>query len=72
MASNCVEAAIDWSGDITYYNKAGLKSPVRPNGIVEPLLGFEAAFLNHRGAVVGFATVDIIDEIAGAVVKVRP
>jgi len=65
-------AVIDWSGNITYYSKAGLKNTVRPNGIVEPLLDYEAAFLNARGAVVGFATVDIIDQAAGAVVKVRP
>lgn len=72
MASNRVEAVIDWSGNITYYNKAGLKNPVRPNGIVDPLLGFEAAFLGPHGAVVGFATIDIIDQAAGAVIKVRP
>jgi hypothetical protein len=71
-AGKRVEAVIDWSGNITYYSKAGIKNPIRSDGVVEPLLGFEAAFVDARGAIVGFATVDIIDQAAGASVKVLP
>jgi hypothetical protein len=36
VAGKHVEAVIDWSGQITYYNKTGLKNPVR-NGLVDPM-----------------------------------
>ena len=66
-----IEAVIDWSGQITYFNKTGLKNPVRPDGTVEPLLGYEAAFVNERGAIAGFATIDIVDGPNGTTIKVR-
>jgi hypothetical protein len=61
---------IDWSGRITFYNKTGLKNPVR-NGLVEPLAGYQAAFMDEHGHVIGFARVDIIDGPSGAQVKVQ-
>lgn len=59
------------SGQITYFNKTGLKNPVRPDGTVEPLLGYEAAFMNERGAIAGFATIDIVDGPNGTTIMVR-
>jgi len=70
VAGKQVEAVIDWGGQITFYNKTGLKNPVR-NGIVEPLHGYQAAFMDQQGHVIGFAKVDIIDGPAGAQVRVQ-
>jgi hypothetical protein len=69
-AGKHVEAVIDWSGQITYYSKAGIINPISPLGFVEPLEGYSAAFLDATGSIVGFARVDIIDGPTGAVVKV--
>lgn len=71
-AGKQVEAVIDWSGNITYFSKTSIRNPIRADGVVEPLLGFEAAFIDANGAIVGFGKVDIIDQAAGAVVKVQP
>jgi hypothetical protein len=70
-AGKHTEAVIDWSGQITYFNKTGIKNPIRPDGTVDPLLGYEAAFLNERGAIGGFAKIDIVDGLGGATIKVR-
>lgn len=70
VAGKHVEAVIDWSGRITYFNKTGLKNPVQ-NGLVEPLQGYQAAFMDQSGNAVGFAKVDIIDSPGGARVVVR-
>lgn len=50
---------------------AGIKNPVRPDGTVEPLLDYQAAFMNKDGSIVGFARIDVIDGPGGATVKVR-
>lgn len=70
LAGKHVEAVIDWSGHITYYNKSGLKNPVR-NDIVQPLEGYQAAFVDERGSVIGFAKIDIIDGPGGTQIRVR-
>jgi hypothetical protein len=69
-AGKHVEAVIDWSGQITFYNKAGVKNPMQ-NGIVEPLEGYRAAFMDERGNVIGFAKVDIVDGPDGTRIRVR-
>lgn len=70
-AGKHVEAVVDWSGQITYFSKTGIKNPVRPDGTIEPLLGYQAAFLNESGGIGGFAKIDIIDGPDGATVKVQ-
>jgi hypothetical protein len=70
VAGKHVEAVVDWSGKITYYNKTGLKNTVR-NGLVEPMQNYQAAFMDDRGNVIGFARVDIVDTPGGAQVTVQ-
>lgn len=69
-AGKQIEAVVDWSGRVTYYNKTGLKNPLR-NGFVEPLEGYQAAFTDANGNIVGFAKVDIIDGPGGTQIMVR-
>lgn len=70
-AGKHVEAVVDWNGQVTYFSKSGIKNPVRPDGTVEPLLDYQAAFMNKDGSIVGFARIDVIDGPGGATVKVR-
>ncbi len=70
VAGKQIEAVVDWSGRVTYYNKTGLKNPLR-NGLVEPLEGYQAAFMDANGNIVGFAKVDIIDGPGGMHIMVR-
>lgn len=70
-AGKHVEAVVDWSGQVTYFSKAGIKNPVRPNGIVEVAHGYQAAFMNGNGAIVGFAKIDIFETPTGTTIKVR-
>lgn len=70
-AGKRVEAVVDWSGQITYFSKNNIKNAVRRDGIVEPLLGYKAAFLNDRGDIVGFGEVDILDSATTTTVKVH-
>lgn len=65
------EAVIDWMGNITYYNKAGIRNSKRQDGTIEPLLDFKAAFMDSNGIIVGYARIDIIDQTDGAIVKVK-
>jgi len=71
VAGKHVEAVVDWSGQVTYFSKAGLKNASRLDGTVEPLVGYQAAFMNQDGSIIGFAKIDIIDGPNGATVKVR-
>jgi hypothetical protein len=71
MAGTHVEAVVDWSGQITYYSKAGFKNPVGANGIIEPLLGYDAAFLNAQGSVVGFGKIDVFETTSETRVRVK-
>ena len=70
VAGKHIEAVIDWNGRITFYNKTGLKNPIR-NGITEPLRDYQAAFMDAQGNIIGFGRVDIIDGPNGAQVKVQ-
>jgi hypothetical protein len=70
-AGKQVEAVVDWSGQVTYYSKAGIRNPISPQGYVEPLVGYKAAFIDQRGMIVGFARVDISVAAGGeTVIKV--
>jgi hypothetical protein len=62
---------IDWNGLIVYYNKSGIKNPRNPRGWLEPLEGYEAAFMDKNKNIIGFASVDVIDGPSGARIKVR-
>ena len=70
-AGKHVEAVVDWSGQVTYFSKSGLKNTVRPDGIIDPLLDYQAAFMDDAGSIVGYARIDVMDGPDGAVVKVR-
>jgi hypothetical protein len=70
-AGKHVEAAIDWSGNVIYFSKSGIKNPRNVAGFLDPLLGYEAAFLDEAGNIVGFSKVDLIDTANGTIVKVR-
>jgi hypothetical protein len=71
-AGKHVEAVIDWSGNVTYYSKSGIKNPISAGGTVEPLLDYHASFLDGAGNVIGFARVDLLEVPGGKVnVKVR-
>jgi len=70
-AGRHTEAVIDWSGQITYFSRNGFKNPIRPNGVVEPLLDYKAAFIGENGAIVGYADIDIIDQTTGVTIMVR-
>lgn len=70
-AGRHVETVIDWSGQVTYFNRSGIMNPIRPNGWIEPLLDYRAAFLSETGSIIGFADVDIIDSAAGVAIRVR-
>jgi hypothetical protein len=69
-AGKHTEAVIDWSGQVTYFNKTGIKNAVRADGFVEPLLGYQAAFLDSLGAIIGFAKIDILKQGTKTIVKV--
>ena len=69
-AGKHVEAVIDWSGLVIYYSKSGIKNARHPGGWLEPLKGFEAAFMDKNKNIVGFARVDVIDGPNGAYIKV--
>jgi hypothetical protein len=69
-AGERVEAVIDWGGQITYFDKTGIKNPIRPDGTVEALHGYHAAFLDADGNIVGFGKIDVTDTAAGARIKV--
>ncbi|MBZ0234587.1 MAG: hypothetical protein K8M05_19805 [Deltaproteobacteria bacterium] len=51
--------------------RRGSKNPIRLDGTVEPLKDFEAVFLNERGAIGGFAKIDLVDGPSGTSIKVR-
>jgi hypothetical protein len=70
-AGRHTEAVVDWSGQITCFSRNGLRNPTRPNGIVEPLLDYKAAFKGENGAIIGYADIDIIDQTAGVTIRVR-
>jgi hypothetical protein len=71
-AGKHVEAVVDWSGLVTYFDKTGIKNPISPAGYVEPLANYRAAFMNDQGKIVGFARIDIIDTPGGTKIKVKP
>jgi hypothetical protein len=71
-AGKHIEAVIDWNGTVVYFSKAGIKNPRNPGGWLEPLLDYEAAFMDSAGNIVGFSKVDLIDAVGGVTVKVRP
>ena len=66
-----VEAVVDWSGQITYFNRNGIKNPTRSTGLVAPLLDYKAAFIDENGAIVGYADIDILDQSAGVSIRIR-
>lgn len=70
-ASRHVEAVIDWSGNVTYFSRSGIKNPTGINGIVEPLADYKAAFVGENGAIVGYADIDIVDQATGVTIKVK-
>jgi hypothetical protein len=70
-AGRHTEAVIDWSGQITYFSRNGLKNQTRPNGLVESLLDYKAAFIGENGAIIGYADIDIIDQTTGVTIRVR-
>ncbi|MEZ4399957.1 MAG: hypothetical protein R3B06_08060 [Kofleriaceae bacterium] len=70
-AGKATEAVIDWSGQVTYFNKTGIKNPTLPDGSIAPLLDFQASFLDADGAIIGFAKVDMVDGPTGTTIKVR-
>jgi hypothetical protein len=53
-----IEAVVDWNGNITFYDKAGIRNPVRADGVVEPARNLHVAFLDERGNVRALATVN--------------
>ncbi len=71
-AGKHIEAVVDWNGTVIYFSKAGIKNPRNPGGWLEPLLDYEAAFMDGSGNIVGFSKVDLIDGAGGVTVKVRP
>jgi hypothetical protein len=65
------EAVVDWSGQVTYFNRRGIKNPTGPSGHLEPLLDYQAAFIDKRGAIIGLSRVDIIGyENGTAIIRV--
>lgn len=70
-AGKHTEAVIDWSGQVTYYSKRGVLNASRPDGTLEPLIDYEASFLDERGVIVGYARVDIVDTPSGTRIKVK-
>jgi hypothetical protein len=71
-AGKHIEAVVDWNGTVIYFSKAGIKNPRNPGGWLEPLVDYEAAFMDSSGNIVGFSKVDFIDAASGVTVKVRP
>jgi hypothetical protein len=69
-AGKHVEAVVDWSGQLTYYSKSGIKNPVSPHGYIEPLVGYQAAFMDANGMIVGFARIDVEQTASGLIVRV--
>jgi hypothetical protein len=45
---------------IAYYNKSGFVNKIE-NGIVNPLIGYQSAFIDADSNIIGFAKVDIVD-----------
>jgi hypothetical protein len=70
-AGKHIEAVIDWNGQITYFNKTGIKNPIIGDGFVAPLPDYQAAFMDANGDIIGFARVDIIDGPDGTRIKVQ-
>lgn len=66
-----VEAVIDWSGNVTYYSKKGFRNSIRKDDVVEPLLGYRAAFLDGHGRVVATNTVNIRDGATHTVIEIE-
>lgn len=71
-AGRHVEAVVDWSGTVVYFSKSGIKNPRNPGGWLEPLVDYEAAFMDGSENIIGFAKVDVVDGVGGATIKVRP
>jgi uncharacterized membrane protein len=69
-AGKHIEAAIDWNGQVTYYSKAGIKNVRGPDGMLQPLRGYEAGFIDRNGVIIGFARVDIIEQAGATTIKV--
>lgn len=51
-----VEAVVDWSGMITYFNREGVLNPRSGTGVVEPM-DYNAGFMNAQGMIVGYGTI---------------
>ena len=71
-AGKHIEAVVDWNGTVVYFSKAGIKNPRNAGGWLEPLVDYEAAFMDSSQNIIGFSKVDIVDGAAGATIKVRP
>jgi hypothetical protein len=69
-AGNHIEAVIDWNGQVTYYSKAGFKNVRGADGMLQPLRGYEAGFIDRNGVIIGFARVDIIEQAGATTIKV--
>ncbi len=70
-AGKHIEAVVDWNGTIVYFSKAGIKNPRNAGGWLEPLVDYEAAFMDSSQNIIGFSKVDIVDGAFGAAIKVR-
>jgi hypothetical protein len=71
-AGKHIEAAVDWNGNVVYFSKAGIMNPRNAGGWLEPLVDYEAAFMDSSQNIIGFSKIDIVDGVSGATLKVRP
>ncbi|MEO1373921.1 MAG: DUF4157 domain-containing protein [Cyanobacteria bacterium J06635_10] len=74
-AGKHTEAVVDWSGQITFFNKKGILNPIARDGTVKPMgADFQAAFLNAQGDIAGYAHIEVlvdnIKDITKTVAKV--
>lgn len=71
-AGKNIEAVVDWSGQITYFNKTGILNPTSLAGDVKSMpAGFEAAFINSSGDIVGYAHIEVLVEGNAETTKVK-
>ena len=71
-AGDDIEAAVDWNGNITFYNGNGIKNPVRNDGVVESGFFVRVAFLDENGNVKAVARTRAVRSKSSADIEVMP
>ncbi len=65
-AGKHTEAVVDWSGQITYFNKTGVLNPKNPSGYLDSMpASFQSAFIDAKGRIVGYAKINVLVGTSG-------